>query len=406
MGGFMLRWLLAVLLVATSLLSAQVETDTAVRGLVTDASGSAVPAAVVAIRNVDTGEQRATTTDASDSYSFPSLVPGKYDISTSHPGFKKEEITNRVAQVSQTAQVDFVLQVGEVTENVTVSAAGAELLSTSNAEVAATINSLLTEELPLQGRNFFDAAVNLPHVSLQDLGPQISFAGSSQNQVLGSNTSNPFFRSSGIFAAGNRDSATNVSVDGVNVQSSVYRQTTPQQPPSAIQEVKVHVSGMPAEFGNGAAAVNVITKSGSNEIHGQLYEYLRNNVTDANNYFNNLNRAAKNPIRTNQFGAAAGGPIVRNKLFIFAAYEGLRFRQSVFTTITRPPASIESGDFSNYHPNASTPVPVIFDAYNYNQANGLRVPFPGNIIPANRIDPVAAKEDSIRSCSGPITLRG
>src|SRR5262249_8613668 len=110
---------------------------------------------------------------------------------------------------------------------------------------------------------------------------------------------------------------------------------------------------------------------------------------------NNLNRAAKNPIRTNQFGAAAGGPIVRNKLFIFAAYEGLRFRQSVFTTITRPPASIESGDFSNYHPNASTPVPVIFDPYNYNQANGLRVPFPGNIIPANRIDPVAAKFDQL-----------
>ncbi len=220
--------LLAVVLVVC--LWGQVETDTAMRGLVTDATGSAAPGAVVAMRNVDTGERRSTTTDGSGSYSFPSVVPGKYDVSVTHSGFKKAEVMNRVAQVSQTAQVDFVLQLGDTSESVTVSAAGAELMSTSNAEIAATINSVLTQELPLYGRNFFDAAVNLPHVSLQDLGPQVSFAGSSMNFVLGSNTASPFFRSSGLFAAGNRDSATNVSIDGVNIQSSVYRQSTPQEP--------------------------------------------------------------------------------------------------------------------------------------------------------------------------------
>ncbi|MCS7024019.1 MAG: carboxypeptidase-like regulatory domain-containing protein [Bryobacteraceae bacterium] len=255
-----IRSLVAVFL--SPLLLAQVETSTSIRGLITDPTGAAVPGARVNIRNVATGEERSTLSDSSGFYSFPSVVPGTYDILVSQVGFKRAEVRNRVAQVTQPAQVDVVLQVGETTESVTVSAAGAELLSTTSAEVAGTIVNRLVTELPLNGRNFFDLAVTLPHVSLQSLSPQSSFAAFSANAVFGANQTSPIFRQSGIFAAGNRDSATNVSLDGVNIQSSVYRQATPQTPPSAIQEVKIHVSGMNAEFGNGVAAVNVITKGG------------------------------------------------------------------------------------------------------------------------------------------------
>ena len=118
---------------------AQVETSTSIRGLITDATGAAVPGAKVTIRNVNTGEERTGPSDESGSYSFPSLVPGTYDISVSHAGFKRGDVKNRVAQVSQSAQVDVVLQVGETTESVTVSAEGAELISTSTAEIASFV---------------------------------------------------------------------------------------------------------------------------------------------------------------------------------------------------------------------------------------------------------------------------
>ena len=395
-----------LLFVTFWLLTAQVETSTSIRGLITDSTGAAVPGAHVTIHNADTNEERSTTSDSSGSYSFPSVVPGRYDISVSHPGFKRGEVKNRVAQVSQTAQVDVVLQIGEVSESVTVSAAGAEMIDTSTAEVAGTIVNKLVQDLPLNGRNFFDLATVLPHVSLQNISPQSSFAGFSMNPVLGSNQSSPLFRSSGIFAAGNRDSATNVSIDGVNVQSSVYRQTTPQQPPSAIQEVKIHVSSTNAEFGNGAAAVNVITKAGTNQFHGEVYEYLHNQKTDANYFFNNLSGRVKSPFRQNQFGGAAGGPVLHNKLFVFGAYEGLRVRQSSFSMVTVPPNELRNGDFSNYHPPGAgvgvfLPTPVIYNPYNYNSTTGLRVPFPGNRIPLGPTGLCAPRP----ACADAVTLK-
>ncbi len=407
------RWFVLILAL-TAVLFAQVETSTSIRGLITDPTGAAVPNAKVSIRNVATGEERTSESGPSGAYSFPSVVPGTYDITVQHPGFKKSEVKNRVAQVTQPAQVDFGLQVGDTAESVTVSAEGAELINTASAEIAGTIVNKLVQDIPLNGRNFFDLAVTLPHVSLQNIAPQASFASFSQNAVLGANQANPLFRSSGIFAAGNRDSATNVSIDGVNIQSSVYRQATPQQPPSAIQEVKIHVSSLAAEFGNGVAFVNVITKSGSNAFHGEVYEYLRNEKTDANTFFNNLaidplnpsKSRGKNPFRQNQFGAAGGGPVLKNKLFFFAAYEGLRVRQSTLSIITVPPDNLRAGDFSTYTPpgsgqNVFLPTPVIYNPYDYNPANGLRRPFPGNRIPLGQSGLCAPRS----ACVDPVTLK-
>ena len=385
---------------------AQVETSTSIRGIVTDSSGAAVPGAKVDIRNTATNEERTTNTDGSGFYAFPSIVPGTYDVTVIHPGFKRAQVTNRVAQVTQSAQVDVMLEVGETSESVTVSAEGAELISTTTAEVAGTIESQLVNTIPLNGRNFFDLATFLPHVSLQNLGPQMSFAGFSQNPVFGNGQNNPIFRSSGIFAAGNRDSGTNVSIDGVNIQSSVYRQAAPEQPPSAIQEVKIHVSSMNAEFGNGVAAVNVITKSGSNQFHGEAYDYLRNDKFDANYFFNNLNARGKSPYRQNQFGGALGGPVLHNKLFFFAAYEGLRIRQSSLAIIGPPPVELRNGDFSNFHPpgpgvGVFLPTPTIYNPYRFDPKTGLRQPFPGNKIPLGLTDLCAPRP----ACVDPVALK-
>jgi len=384
---------LLILAAATAL--AQVETSTSISGLVRDSSGALVPGATVTIKNQATGAERTAKTNSAGFYVFPSVAPGTYDITVTMEGFKRAEVKDRVAQVTAPAQVDVVLEVGQVTEAVTVSAAGAELISTTTAEVAGTIREELVANLPLMGRNFFDLAALAPGVSPQNLGNQITFASFSMNAVLGTTAASQLFRSSGVIASGNRDSATNVSIDGVNVQISVYGQAPPQQPPSWIREVKVHVSNTNAEFGNGVAAVNVITKGGSNEFHGELYHFFRNSALDANYFFNNLNGRELPPYRQNQFGGAVGGPILANRLFFFGGYEGLRVRRTAFDFQTVPTAELRNGDFSTYRPpapgGALGPTPVIYDPLQFNPANGQRTPFPGNRIPQSRFDPVTAK---------------
>ncbi len=374
---------------------AQVETSTSIRGLVTDPSGAAVVGAKVTMRNTGTNEERTTTTNDTGFYAFPSIIPGTYDVVVDHPGFKRAEVTNRVAQVAQSAQVDIRLEIGQTNQTVTVSAANAELVNTTSAEIGGIISPQLVDNTPLNGRNFFDLASLLPQVSLENLGPQTSFAGFSQNAVFGSSQASPIFRSSGIFAAGNRDSATNVSIDGINIQSSVYRQAAPQEPPSAIEELAVHVSSMNPEFGNGVANINVITKNGTNTFHGEAYEYLQNDVLDANYYFSNASGKSRAPFRQNQFGGGLGGPILHNKLFFFGAYEGLRVRQSSFQVVNPPPANIRNGNFAGFNPpgpnGTSLPTPTIYDPYTYNPITGLRQPFPNNQIPASMFDPVTAK---------------
>ncbi len=389
-----MRWIASVVLAALLPAAgfAQVETSTSIRGLVKDTSGAVVPAATVVIRNTGTNQERNTTTDSSGFYAFPSLLPGTYDIVVTHPGFKRAEVTNRVAEVTESAQVDFVLQLGEASQLVTVSAEGAELITTASTEIGSTISANLVENIPLNGGDFFALASVMPYVSMQNFTSQFTQAANSQNLTLGLNNSNPMWRDSGIFAAGSRDSATNTSIDGLNVQSARYGQTAPQQPPEAIEEMRVHVSSMNAEFGYGVGAVNIITKGGSNQIHGSLYEYFRNDALDANGFFANTAGRAKSPWRQNQFGGTAGAPVIKNKLFFFVTYEGLRVRESQFSSgVQPPPADIRTGDFSNFHPNgANTPVPTIFDPFNYNSTTGLRTPFPGNKIPQNRFDPVTA----------------
>src|SRR5207249_2814054 len=155
----------------------------------------------------------------------------------------------------------------------------------------------------------------------------------------------------------------------------------------------------------GVGSVNIISKSGSNKFHGEAYEYLRNEKLDANYFFSNLSGRRRPPFRQNQFGAAAGGPVLPNRLFFFAGYEGLRVRQSTFTTEVVPPLELREGDFSNFHPPSSggavLPVPTIYNPYRFNPATGLREPFPGNRIPNGPTGLCAPRP----TCADPVVLK-
>src|SRR5262249_32694909 len=198
-------------------------------------------------------------------YSFQSLPAGRYTIVVSASGFKTLTIADRV-ETAQPAHVDIRLELGSTSEQVTVSAEGAELINTASAEVTGSVTPQLVENIPLGRGNVFDLLQLTPGVVPQYAGQNLSFAARSLNFVDAGNT----FQSSGAFIAGNRDSGSNISVDGSNVQIPVYGQATQLQSRASVNEVRVEAANMSAEFGNGVAAVNFITKSGSHSHHGRI----------------------------------------------------------------------------------------------------------------------------------------
>src|SRR5690606_16235809 len=230
-----------------------------------------------------------------------------------------------------------VLEVGEVTEEVTVSASGAELINTSTDEISTTISQDLVENLPNQTRNYFDLLALAPNTSPQYLKMgNLSFGQHSMRRVNAANS----FESSGVFAAGANDNASNVSVDGANVQHAVYNMAVNVQSSSTIKELRLQTASANAEFGYGASAVNVITKSGTNEFHGEAFWQHRNDNLDANDFFTNLAGRVLPEYKRNKFGAAVGGPIVTDKLHFFSHYEGSRLRQAVQGSAAVPDADV------------------------------------------------------------------
>src|SRR5690348_11829160 len=382
---------IACLLVPPSSAKAQVQTTTDISGTVSDPTGAVIPAANVTSKNQNTGAERTTITNGSGFYSFPSLQPGTYTVTVTKSGFKTQVITDRVAEVAQPARVDITLAIGSTAQRVEVSAAGQELINTTTAEIAGTISGRIVSDIPLNGRNFMDLANMTPGSSNQDATglqvptglSQISFAQTALN--LSSLSAGGVYFTSGVFAGGNRDSASNVSIDGSNVQSALYGQAQQLQSISGISEVKVQSGIMSPEFGFGATAVNVITKGGTNSLHGEGFEFLRNDNLDAANFFTNLARRRKPEYRMNQFGASVGGPIIKEKLHFFANYEGLRLIQSTTATAVIPPAAIHNGDFSSVvlaGPGGTTlPGPTIYNPFQFDPVTGLRTPFPNNQIP-------------------------
>ncbi|HYO80280.1 MAG TPA: carboxypeptidase regulatory-like domain-containing protein [Bryobacteraceae bacterium] len=350
----------AALMLLAAVAPAFAQTRGTVSGYVRDASGALVPGAAITLNHENTGSRRQTTADQEGYYQFLGLVSGRYSVEAEAKGFKKVANTGLELTADQNLRADISMEIGAVTETVDVSASAA-VVDTRSATLASTINDRRIVELPLSGRNVIALASLLPGVT-QVSSPSNSDVtharGGSTMTVNGSRANQSYYTLNGTFF-------TNPSRNtGLNVP-----------PPDAVQELRIQTSNFTAESGrNAGAIVSVVTRAGTNDFHGALWEFHRNSALNARNFF--LPR--KPSERQNQFGATAGGPIRRDKLFVFGAYEGVFDRRAASEVSAFPPTAAErSGDFSNLSRQLVDPF--------------TGAPFPGNQIPASRIDPVAQK---------------
>jgi hypothetical protein len=367
---------LLVLASTASLSFAQVSTGE-IGGTVTDSSGAAVPNARIVATNTETNVVARETTSSSDgNYLMPLLPPATYSITVEASGFRKLVQTGITLQTNQRAKVDFALQVGQVSETVEV-AATAPLLESQSSSLGAVINQQFVSELPLNGRNFVQLAIISPGVN----GAGFSTAGTIQSG------SRPDDRRPGteIFSNGNREGSNNFLYDGADNNERLIQLIVLRPAIEAIREFKVQTNMYSADLGrNSGAVVDVVTKSGTNQLHGSLFEFLRNSAMDARNFFN-VRGTAFPSFRYNQYGGSLGGPIIKNKTFWFVDYEGFRRNVQNFLNTSVPTPAIKRGDFSAEA--------TIYDPLTGRQdgATFRRDPFPNRQIPVNRFDPVSAR---------------
>ena len=337
-------------------------------GTVTDAAGASMPNIAVTVRDLDTNALRSVQTTDAGSYVFPDLPIGNYEVSVEATGFKHYVATNLKLLVDLTLRVDVRLEVGNVTQEVDVTGQ-APVIATEQSSLGEVMQNKEVVELPLNGRNFLEIA-NLA-------------AGSTQGSPNYTNR----FRSFGtvMTSNGGRADQNNYLIDGVD--NTAYIISAPLVEPSidAIEEIKVQTANYTADMGQaGGAVVNIATKAGTNQFHGTLYEFLRNDDLDAKNYF----ATVKPPLHQNQFGGSVGGPILKNRLFFFFNYEGFRQSTAAPYFYLVPTPAMRAGDFSGSW--AGSQLPTLYDPLNVD-ASGNRLPFPNNVIPADRISPIATK---------------
>ncbi|HLG16039.1 MAG TPA: TonB-dependent receptor [Blastocatellia bacterium] len=311
-GSRRLSPLLSALLIINLGLPALAQSTSTIQGAVTDQAGAAVAGAKVIVRNQATGFERTTESDATGNYQVAALPVGKYRIEVQATGFQTHVLTDLELLVNQTAVQNVQLKVGAVAQEVSV-VAEVPVIETTTMTVGQAINQKTVQEIPLNGRHFVDLGLLI--------------AGSVTPPQNGFLTAP--LRGQGSFAfntAGNREDTVNFMVNGINLNDMVQNQITFQPSINTVQEFKVDNSTFSAEYGrNSGAIVNIATRSGSNEFHGEAFEYIRNDALDARNFF----AATKPPFKRNQFGGNLGGPIARDRAFFFFTYEGTRQRQGL-----------------------------------------------------------------------------
>ncbi|WP_263417158.1 TonB-dependent receptor [Terriglobus albidus] len=322
-----------------------------VTGTVTDATGAVIPGATVTLVNTDTGATQTATTNGEGFYNFSAVVRGNYRVDAAMTGFAKNTQTF-VLQVSQVETADFHLAPGEQSTTIDVTSA-APVVNLSTSSTGAVVEGRQVTELPINGRNFTQLATLVPGVT----------RGAFSSDASGRNGNSETFRYSdsggaAISANGMRQQANNFLLDGTDNNESLVNGIVFFTPPEAIQEFRVDTSVAPAEFGRaGGAIINTSVKSGTNAIHGSLFGYYRSAAFDANpNYFNPT--AAKPSFQRKQLGFAAGGPIWKDKIFLFGDYQALRLRQPQDTGYhTVPTARMRTGDFGELLGQNVTTVP-------------------------------------------------
>jgi outer membrane receptor protein involved in Fe transport len=360
-------------LVQPHVLCAQSSTAS-VNGTIRDASGAVAPGVALTLRNVETGVERQGASNEAGVYVFVNILPGSYTLEAAKEGFTTSRLAPFRLAVNQTATLDFTLNVGALGQSVNVEATGAEIQS-STSELGAVVNYRQVVDLPLNGRNFTEILTLTPGVSPIAVGGSGGFAPGTNvtPAVNGQNNRSNFFMLDGVFNSSGWGSGSYALAPIVDT----------------IQEFKVQSHNDEAEFGGALGGlVNVVTKGGTNEFHGSLWEYLRNDAFDARNFF----QRSVTPFRWNQFGVSAGGPVVmpklyhgQNRTFFLLAYQGYRLRRPATNYYRVPTPANLTGDLSDipagiFNPYTTRPDPD-------NPSKFVRDPFPNNQIPANLLDP-------------------
>jgi carboxypeptidase family protein len=334
------------------------ESTATITGQVLDSSGAGIAGAQVIARNVQTGIERMALTNDTANYTIPLLPIGTYEVSAQKEGFKKIIQTGIALAVDQHVRADFKLQVGATSESIQVTAE-VPLTQTETSSVGAVIDNQKVVEMPLNGRQYFSLALLVPGV-----------APAAQGSILSSSGVKGAFN-----VAGASELSNNFTLNGLENNDQLLSGPSFRPSVDAIQEFKILTGVFPAEYGrNSGSQVLVTTKSGGNAFHGNVFEFLRNQVTDAKNFFTPPNANIPG-FKQNQFGGTAGGPIIRNKTFFFASYEGVRATQQITALTNVPLPQMLSGDFSAINT-------VIRNPFSAN------APFQNNKIPSDLISPI------------------
>lgn len=365
-----LRTAILIFGVAAAIANGQIISSSIV-GTATDSSGAVVTNASVVVTSESTGVARTITVDETGSFVFPQLPPGNYHLMASSPGFKKYEVSGIVLPVNQTVRVDVHLALGEVTEQVRVTASGVQVESETSS-LGQVIESKNIVDLPLNGRNF---------MQLANISTGVAPAYNARSATI---TNQSGRTDLAVHISGSRGDSNSFLIDGVETRSSWFNSPSVLMSVDAVQEFKIDRNLFSAEYGQGSGVISLVSKSGGNSMHGSAYEFFRNDKLDAANFFDNFFQTRKAPFRQNQYGLTAGGAIVKNKLFYFGSWEGLRSRRSNTLSALVPTPEQLSGNLAGLASSKRDPdtgASAILDP-----TTGR--PFPGNRIPASRISSV------------------
>src|SRR5256714_654617 len=350
-----------------------------IAGTITDSSGAAIANATVTLTNLGTGEKHTMEGSASGQYTFVNILPGRYRVEGEKSGFKKVVREPVVVEIESGLRVDLVLEVGAQTETIEVSSA-APLLQPETQSLGQVVEGRTVTESPLNGRNPLALVALVPGVV-----PQGSPSGgnSSGGSPVGANP----FALGDFQIGGGQAGQSQILLDGVATNGAYLNIVTVVPTQDAIQEFKVQTNNLGPEYGRfSGGVINLATKSGTNSFHGSAYEFLRNKVFDANDFFSARAGLAVPAFTQNQFGLNVGGPVIKNKLFFFSSYEGYRLRKGNTITTSVPTALERTGDFSQSGFPIYDPLSPVGTC---TSGGGIcRTQFPGNNI-AVRIDPTA-----------------
>jgi hypothetical protein len=346
-----------------------------ISGVVTDTQGSVIPGVTVAATHAQTGVVTTTQSNETGFYSLRALPIGEYTITAEHTGFRRSVRQGVRLTTGQSLALDITLELGQLAEAITVTA-GAATLETRTSDVAQLVESKTIEDMPLGDRR----SMNMINITGAAVFVNYDSGGKPNFSLAGGRTQSQMFWIDGGTGQNMRLGIGQVDMD---------------PPVEVVQEVKILSNNYSAEYGGSAGGVIIAnTKSGTNVLRGTLFEYLRNEILDAANFFAPIsgNRKIKAPLRYNVFGGTVGGPLRKDRTFFFFAYEGSRRSEGQTRTLTVPTPLQRQGDFSQTFDARGNLIPIYDPATTRSEAGRmLRDPFPGNRIPAGRTDPVAAR---------------